>query len=711
MKRFDALSTFGLLWLLCGCFSKEAGDNYGLNTKPTAPTEVELSSPSTTYGSDTTPTILVKGVSSGNYIKIFSDENCVNELGAAHAFSSSVLVSVSAPMPLGIYTFFANASNSIGTSGCSSSGVTYILGSGPSIPENITLFDPSTNSSDDTTPTISVEGVQAGQIVSIFSDSGCLNLKGQTTVASGSTSALITVDPALSAGNYLFYANATNIYGTSNCTLMSVAYSLSTAPNPPTRISLVDPETSPSHDTTPEILVHGVANGYEIKIYSNPNCTGSPLKTEQALAATHNITLNSLAFGSYAFYATSGNSYGVSPCSSTTGVSLSYSVGSNPSTPSNLSLASPLTTPGVNSRPTISINGVVSGNTVRLFVNNACTGSPITDTASGPSKELTLTAPLSLGAHTFYANTSNIYGTSGCSGPLTYTYETCPSGYLHVPRNTLVGTNSDFCVMKYEAKAYHSASQVIDPDGCLETACSTPGWGINDHTPVSSSTSFPWRRLSAAEASSECRSLNSPGGVKYDLISNSEWMTIARNAESVSSNWNNGSVGYGQMPTGWSIAENTEPAPTNGLNCQYNTGADSCASHGDFLYKRTLRLSNGEEIWDFSGNVWEWVDWNRDSTGFNLGPTNCTPSPAEFPDVVTNTCYTSGDLLPHQVFPATSNGSSMEAFGRFLGGPGGASRRGGGWSDGLNAGTFALALNASSTNTFSDLGFRCVYRP
>jgi hypothetical protein len=62
------------------------------------------------------------------------------------------------------------------------------------------------------------------------------------------------------------------------------------------------------------------------------------------------------------------------------------------------------------------------------------------------------------------------------------------------------------------------------------------------------------------------------------------------------------------------------------------------------------------------------------------------------------------------VFPAASNGSSEEAFGRFRGGSGGAAIRGGGGS-GINAGAFTLVLNQSTTNTLSAFGFRCVYRP
>ena len=715
MKRARYLNLLIMLSTLVGCFSKEASESYGLKSRPSAPTELELSSPSTTYGKNPNPIILVKGVSSGNNIRIFTDSECLNQVGAAPALASSVLVTVSVPISNGTHQFYANASNAIGSSACSSTGVTYILGDEPLSPSNITLHDPVINSSDDTTPTLLIDGVVPNDIVRLFIDQDCQLQRGEAVVATGASSVLITATPALPPGNYLFYANSSNIYGASGCTLISIAYSLSTAPNPPNLITLGSPATSPHYDTTPEIILHGVANGYTIKFYSNSTCTGAPLKTQTSTGSTLNITLNALAYSNYTFYATSENIFGVSVCSSTTGVSLAYNVGALPTNPSSLTLASPISTPGVNALPTISINGVVNGNTVRLFTNNACTGVPITSTASGASKEITLAIPLTVGTHQFYANTSNIYGTSGCSGPLSYTYETCPSGYLHVPRNTAVETNSDFCVMKYEAKAYHSASQTIDADGCNEAGCTTANWGLANHIPASSSTGSPWRRISPTNASVECNSLNALNGVsnKYDLISNPEWMTIARNAEGVSSNFEAGVMARGWAANNTSVTpydpwQNSAVASSTGTDCKYNIAANSCASTGNHLYRRTLTLSNGEEIWDLSSNVWEWVDWSHITSGFQDGPKTCAASWVEFPVAASYACLSG---LANQVFPATSNGSSVEGFGRFYGGSGGAAVRGGGWGAGTYAGALALALDASTSFTHASYGFRCVYRP
>ncbi len=390
---------------------------------------------------------------------------------------------------------------------------------------------------------------------------------------------------------------------------------------------------------------------------------------------------------------------------------------SSPSIPGSLSLVTPGSSPGLDSTPTVNVDGVIIGNTVKLFSDSACSVEIGTAIATGTSVNVTVSSPLSVSAYTFYANASHDSITSPCSSvSVSYTLASCPAGFISVPHNSSVGTHSDFCVMKYEAKALNIDTSVIDSDGCNEIGCSTANWGLANHIPKSSATGYPWRRINPNNASSECGSLNTEGSTHYDLISNLEWMTIARNAESLESNWSDDTVGYGQMARGWAANDiytpwiNTAPAPSAEPSCIYNTGANQCASTGDHLYKRTLILSNGEEIWDFSGNVWEWVDWNSSTLGFDLGPTTCLASWVQFPMLLSDPCYTQGNLPANDVLPATSNGSSTEALGRFYGGSGGAARRGGYWDYGTASGAFALDLLRSLVHTRTDGGFRCVYR-
>ena len=353
-----------------------------------------------------------------------------------------------------------------------------------------------------------------------------------------------------------------------------------------------------------------------------------------------------------------------------------------PSAPSSLSLVTPGSSPGLDPTPTISVDGVVSGNTVRLFSDSACETTEIGSGVSyGTSVNITVSSALSVSSHTIYANATNAIGTSPCSSSyVSYEIPVCPPEFVLVPFNSSVGTTSNFCVMKYEAKD-------------------------NGGVAVSQAAGNPYVSLTIGASQTKCTDLNALNGVsdKFDLISNREWMTIARNAESVSSNFQ-ASV----MARGWSHTSNTGVAPSTDANCLYNAGANTCASSGDHLYRRTLTLSNGEVIWDLSGNVWEWVDWDSAMPGPQEGPKTCDPGWVEFPFAASYTCLSG---LADQVFPANSNGSSVEGFGQFHGGSGGAARRGGVWSHGSYAGAFTLGLSASAAHTNSSLGFRCVYRP
>ena len=262
---------------------------------------------------------------------------------------------------------------------------------------------------------------------------------------------------------------------------------------------------------------------------------------------------------------------------------------------------------------------------------------------------------------------------------------TCPTGFISVPGNPSLGTTDDFCVMTYEAKNVSS-------------------------TPASQASGNPWVSINASTAQSECESMTEGGfSGTFTLISNPEWMTVARDLEGVGSNWSGGSVGSGHLSRGWSAStgddgfQNSAVAPSTGSSCLFNTAANTCGSTGDHKLKRTSTLSNGQVIWDFAGNVWEWVDWSASSSGFTSGPTNATESWQELSNLT-------GSLTSDDVQPSGGYTSSENA-GRVYGGTGGAARRGGYWNHGLSAGLFTLSLNYAPSYTRTYVGFRCVYRP
>ena len=166
--------------------------------------------------------------------------------------------------------------------------------------------------------------------------------------------------------------------------------------------------------------------------------------------------------------------------------------------------------------------------------------------------------------------------------------------------------------------------------------------------------------------------------------------------------------------------QNTAIAPSTDPNCLYNTGQDTCASSGDHRYRRTLTLSNGEVIWDLSGNVWEWVDWEtggafttvpQEDKAFVSTDVAAVAVWREF--TLLDQYINNGDVMDPLTWQSSNPAlNSAHGIGQYYAGTsGGAALRGGRWNDGSNAGAFALNLNSSTTIANSSRGFRCVYRP
>jgi hypothetical protein len=211
-----------------------------------------------------------------------------------------------------------------------------------------------------------------------------------------------------------------------------------------------------------------------------------------------------------------------------------------------------------------------------------------------------------------------------------------------------------------------------------------------DYFPVSLPERIPWRYITITSAKNLCKSV----GVGYDLISNPEWMTVARNIENVDENWTLGQVGSGKIFAG-NIGENLADS-YNGADPEGGTGRNT---------KARLFLSNGEEIWDLNGNIHEWVDW---TIGGDLerAPT-CA---AGWREILDHGC---AGVTDSDVLPSNSNYNSENGTGQFHGGTVGDLYRGAhyGYYGGNHqyAGIFLSLWNYSGT--YIAIGFRCVYRP
>ena len=124
------------------------------------------------------------------------------------------------------------------------------------------------------------------------------------------------------------------------------------------------------------------------------------LDREQLRERLLDITSSSLSRGSYTFYANTTESSQTSDCSS---ASVAYAV--RPTAPSGLSLNDPSSTPDDDRTPSITISGVVSGQTVRLFRDSLCSTEVGAEVSTGTTINIT-SSSLDRGSYTFYANTT-----------------------------------------------------------------------------------------------------------------------------------------------------------------------------------------------------------------------------------------------------------------------------------------------------------------
>ena len=280
----------------------------------------------------------------------------------------------------------------------------------------------------------------------------------------------------------------------------------------------------------------------------------------------------------------------------------------------------------------------------------------------------------------------------------------CPTGYIKVPGNSLYQTK-DFCVMKYEAKAVAISAPTV--------GLTTPNTGFNTIANDTTATTSANGRIVASVASgfpianiSQIDSITYCSNSGASLINNREWMTIARNIEAQGVNWTGGTVGSGGLWRGHS-----DNSPAGALEAStdndpyFGTGNTSPS-----IERRTHTLSNGEVIWDLSGNVWEWT--NDTIQGQNK-PNTSSGNFFQNWSSINNFGILSYDLIrPSNPNWDTAIGSNENVGQYYAGIVTGATTfeflRGGVLS---YAGIFTLALDDTAPTTSSvSSGFRCVIR-
>lgn len=295
----------------------------------------------------------------------------------------------------------------------------------------------------------------------------------------------------------------------------------------------------------------------------------------------------------------------------------------------------------------------------------------------------------------------------------------CPKGFILVKGSHQFKTN-DFCVMKYEAKCDIDGDGIGDINGPNARWENLKDWEDkyydawdNRSLPcqsksrqvVSTAQGWPIGKVSQLDAINLCSSQG------WRLLSNPEYMTIARDAEKQTVNWctdNTGgecglSLGIGTIIKGHADYQSTtvyQASPQDQEECYGTVVKNTNVSCGTAkTERRTLTLSNGEYIWDFSGNMWELLNNSiNESTGIGWG---------EFTDQnASNIVKDSG--------PSNAAWDSSQGMGKIYHAPSSQSAnfaviRSGGSDGGDATGIYTLVLDhKSEDNTYPNVGFRCV---
>ncbi len=186
----------------------------------------------------------------------------------------------------------------------------------------------------------------------------------------------------------------------------------------------------------------------------------------------------------------------------------------------------------------------------------------------------------------------------------------CPTWFIRVPGN-IEFNQPGFCVAKYEM-TYSDATIPNSCDTQYPTTCT------NDYerntvryepwkTIISSPWLYPIANITQIQAIEACKSI----WAWYHLITNDEWMTIARDIEQQWINWSSWQVGSGYIYNWVSDSAmwcwDTTNTKTIYTSLTRNRATKTWEWFGNTVCdtKRQLRLSNWEIILDLSGNLIE----------------------------------------------------------------------------------------------------------
>lgn len=367
-----------------------------------------------------------------------------------------------------------------------------------------------------------------------------------------------------------------------------------------------------------------------------------------------------------------------------------------------------ITITGINSPAAVSASG--TGTTQQCNINNAGWGNCTGTISNNQTIAIRHTA-----SATSNTSTTSILTVGGVSATFTVTTAvvSCPTGLILIPGSanySFAGQTpaGGWCVMKYEASYYSTAGKTHD---CFNGYGYAAGCATANGSGQIASNSGTWaiNYISRDESETLCSSqLVSQTGAAVSnghLLPVGLWSKINRDIEQQAINWSGNSVGNGYLSRGCVTSATSACSGYQGVTI--TSPNDTITNPTGYYSNRAWKLSTGDSIHDFAGNLWEWfydlhdsagnaiITWyssdnvQRTALGFSITPSGTYAALIEGNPSGHGFGYTSNSGVAAGIYAAV--------FGGF-------------WANTFNAGVFASGWSAlsPSTSRFNYFGFRCV---
>lgn len=194
---------------------------------------------------------------------------------------------------------------------------------------------------------------------------------------------------------------------------------------------------------------------------------------------------------------------------------------------------------------------------------------------------------------------------------------------------------------------------------------------LNASTAQSTATGAPWTGMKWSDAKTYCTNAGAA------MISENQWLAIAFNCLNVTANWRDGVIGS-TVASGGGMYQGLSSA----VSAQTPNGT---VPGQESIEHRIKTLSNGAQIWDIGGNVWQWIDFSMASYTGATGQSVWLE--------LTDASITNTKIQPGNAY--NSAHGMGQIFNRTQGNP---IYRGGSFNEGAYTGAFALQI-ATNANT------------